>query len=110
MTLNDFKSVDGDRRLGVRSLPVQLGIAAAARLACWTMALAQVAVVLLLLVWGRVPYAVGVAGLLVAQLWLMRRLLARPRALAPWYNGTGITLYVLGMMLSALALRLGAAS
>jgi chlorophyll synthase len=25
MTLNDFKSVVGDRRCGVRSLPVQLG-------------------------------------------------------------------------------------
>jgi chlorophyll/bacteriochlorophyll a synthase len=35
----------------------------------------------------------------------MRRLLQRPRELAPWYNGTGITLYVLGMLLSAFALR-----
>ena len=26
MTLNDFKSIDGDRRMGVRSLPVQLGV------------------------------------------------------------------------------------
>ena len=26
MTLNDFKSVEGDRRMGVRSLPVQLGV------------------------------------------------------------------------------------
>jgi len=33
MTLNDFKSVEGDRRLGLRSLPVQLGVARAAQLA-----------------------------------------------------------------------------
>ena len=26
MTLNDFKSVEGDTRMGVRSLPVQLGV------------------------------------------------------------------------------------
>jgi len=36
----------------------------------------------------------------------MRRLLGDPRALAPWYNGTGITLYVLGMLLCGFALRL----
>ena len=34
MTLNDFKSVAGDRRMGVRSLPVQLGVDRAGRLAC----------------------------------------------------------------------------
>jgi chlorophyll synthase len=43
--------------------------------------------------------------LLATQLLLMRRLLRDPRQLAPWYNGTGITLYVLGMLLSAFALR-----
>jgi chlorophyll synthase len=38
----------------------------------------------------------------------MRRLLSRPRDLAPWYNATGISLYVLGMMITATALRAGA--
>ena len=28
MTLNDFKAIEGDRRMGVRSLPVQLGLLA----------------------------------------------------------------------------------
>jgi chlorophyll synthase len=105
MTLNDFKSVAGDRRLGVRSLPVQLGVERAARLACWTMALPQVAVALLLLAWGRHAFGFGVLLLLIVQLRLMGRLLERPRELAPWYNGTGVTLYVLGMLLSAVALR-----
>jgi chlorophyll synthase len=36
---------------------------------------------------------------------LMRRLLIKPRELAPWYQGTGVTLYVLGMMVSAIGLR-----
>ncbi len=26
MTLNDFKSIEGDRRMGIGSLPVQLGV------------------------------------------------------------------------------------
>src|SRR5690349_8884999 len=34
MTLNDFKSIRGDRRLGIRSLPAQLGPLGAARVAC----------------------------------------------------------------------------
>ena len=37
----------------------------------------------------------------------MRRLLQRPRELAPWYNATGVTLYVAGMLVSAFALRGG---
>jgi len=108
MTLNDFKSVDGDRRMGLRSLPVQLGVERAARLACWFMAAPQVVVVLLLFAWGQPYHAAGVAGLLAAQLLLMDRLLKAPRRRAPWYNATGTSLYVLGMFVSALAL-LGAA-
>ena len=45
----------------------------------------------------------------MAQLLAMRVLLRDPRGRAPWYNGTGVTLYVAGMMVAALALR-GAAS
>jgi chlorophyll/bacteriochlorophyll a synthase len=44
MTLNDFKAVDGDRQMGVRSLPVQLGVQNAARVACAVMVLSQLAV------------------------------------------------------------------
>jgi len=104
MTLNDFKAVEGDRATGVRSLPVVLGVDGAARLACWVMALPQVAVVLLLADWGHRFAAAVVAALLVGQLLLMRRLLADPRVHAPWYNATGTTLYVLGMLASALGL------
>jgi chlorophyll synthase len=43
--------------------------------------------------------------LLLVQLVLMARLVKRPRELAPWYNATGISLYVSGMLVSAFALR-----
>ena len=43
--------------------------------------------------------------LLVLQVLAMRKMLRDPRALAPWYNGTGVTLYVLGMLASAFAVR-----
>ena len=103
MTLNDFKSVEGDRRMGIRSLPVQLGTDAAARLACVVMALPQLVVIGLLLAWGRPVYAALVGMLVIVQFALMLRLLADPRARAPWYNATGTSLYVLGMLASAFA-------
>lgn len=105
MTLNDFKALDGDRQMGLRSLPVSLGPERAARLACWVMALPQIAVIGLLLAWDKPWYALTVAAVLSAQVLLMRRLLSDPRKLAPWYNATGIVLYVSGMLISAFALR-----
>ncbi len=105
MTLNDFKAVEGDRRMGVNSLPVLLGEARAARLACLVMAAPQFVVVALLVAWGRPWHAVVVAALIAAQAALMPRLLADPRGQAAWYNATGTTLYVLGMLAAALALR-----
>jgi chlorophyll synthase len=105
MTLNDFKSVEGDRATGVDSLPVLLGVERAVRLACVVMALPQFVVVALLFAWGQPLFALAVALVLGLQLLLMLRLLERPRELAPWYNATGITLYVSGMLISAFALQ-----
>jgi chlorophyll synthase len=105
MTLNDFKSIAGDTHMGIGSLPVRLGAGRAALVACWMMVMPQCVVISLLALWGQGGYAAAVGLLLAIQLLLMRRLLRSPRELAPWYNGTGITLYVLGMLLSAFALR-----
>jgi chlorophyll synthase len=104
MTLNDFKAVEGDRAMGIRSLPATLGVGAAARIACLVMAVAQIAVVVLLLNWHHRAVAGIVAALLAGQFGLMPRLMRDPLANTPWYNATGTTLYVLGMLASALAL------
>jgi chlorophyll/bacteriochlorophyll a synthase len=104
MTLNDFKSIEGDQKMGVRSLPVQLGPERAARLACIVMALPQMAVILMLIILGKPIHAGIITGLLGVQVWLMGALLADPRGKAIWYSSTGVTLYVLGMLVSALAI------
>ncbi len=104
MTLNDFKAVEGDRATGVRSLPVRLGVTAAARLACLVMALPQAIVLVLLLHWTHLPSAAIVGALLLVQFALMARMLRDPKALAPWYNATGTSCYVLGMLAAALGL------
>ncbi len=105
MTLNDFKAVRGDREMGVRSLPVQLGVDRAARVACWTMAVPQIAVIGLLLLWEQPGHALAVGALLAVQLLMMRRFLADVIARALWYSGFGVPLFVAGMMVSAFALR-----
>ncbi len=105
MTLNDFKAVDGDRKMGVRSLPVQLGVHPAARVACWTMLLPQVLVVLLLVLWGSPLSALAIVGLMVLQLCLMDYFLDSPTKRALLYSGFGVPLLVAGMMVSAFALR-----
>ena len=105
MTLNDFKSEEGDAAIGIRSLPVLLGTDNAARLACIMMALPQAVVIALLALWSRPFEALAIAALLMAQFFLMKRLLAAPRAEAARYNATGTSLYVLGMMIAAIALR-----
>ncbi|MEM6939724.1 MAG: chlorophyll synthase ChlG [Pseudomonadota bacterium] len=105
MTLNDFKALEGDTQMGLRSLPVTLGPRRAAWVACWTMALPQIFVAGLLWLWGAPWHAATIACLLLAQLAAMRVLLRDPKGRAPWYNGTGVLLYVSGMMVAAFALR-----
>lgn len=105
MTLNDFKAIEGDRQMGVRSLPVQLGPERAAKLACAVMVAPQFIVVGILFAIGRPIHGLAVIGVIVAQFFMMPTLLKDPRAKAPWYNGTGVLLFVSGMMISAFAVR-----
>lgn len=105
MTLNDFKALEGDRLLGIGSLPVRLGVERAARTACVAMALPQLVVIALLSYWGHPVHALLIAGLVLVQGALMVRLLRDPREHATWYSGTGVTLFVLGMLVSAFAVR-----
>ena len=103
MTLNDFKAIEGDKQLGIRTLPVQMGPERAAWFACILMALAQFAVIWMIAALGRPLFAAAIAALTVIQLYLMAVMLRDPRAKAPWYNATGVTLYVLGMLIAAFA-------
>ena len=103
MTLNDFKSVQGDRELGLRSLPARYGPHRAAIIACWFMTLPQLVVIALLIESGAVWQAGVVSVLVTLQLLAMGKMLKQPEALAPWYNGTGVTAYVTGMMVTATA-------
>jgi chlorophyll synthase len=105
MTLNDFKAVDGDAQMGVRSLPVQLGVTKAAFTACGFMLFAQWAVAILLLEWGSPNSALAVLLLSVCQLPLMLRFIENPVEKALSVSAFGVPLFVSGMMVSAWSLR-----
>ncbi len=109
MVLNDFKSIEGDQRTGIASLPVQLGVRGAARTACVVMIVPQLVVVALLLYWGHPLHALGVSVLVAAQALMMRRFLGNPVERAVWLSAGGVALYVIGMLTSAFALAAGAA-
>jgi chlorophyll synthase len=105
MTLNDYKSIEGDRRMGIRSLPASLGPALAGRVLCAVMIVPQLVVIALLLSWGATwpPFAIG--GLVVAQLALMWRFMGAPVERALFLSAVGVPFYVCGMMVAAFALR-----
>ncbi len=105
MTLNDFKALDGDAQTGVNSLPVTMGARRAAQVACLVMTVPQCGVICALLAWGRPLHALGVAAVLLLQFWAMTIMFRDPKSKAPWYNGTGVLLYVSGMMIAAFAVR-----
>jgi chlorophyll synthase len=105
MTLNDFKAIEGDRRMGVASLPVQLGAHRAARMACVFMVVPQVVVAALLLNWQLPWHAAAVLALAVAQGPLMARFVREPVARALHVSAFGVPLFVSGMMVSAWGLR-----
>lgn len=105
MTLNDFKAIEGDKQMGVRSLPVQLGPIGAAKAACIIMIVPQLVVIGLLLQWGQPWHAAGVLALVLAQLPLMLAFVRQPIEKALMLSAFGVPLYVSGMMVSAWALH-----
>ncbi len=105
MTLNDFKAIEGDRRMGIRSLPVQLGVRGAALTAGVIMIAAQLAVIGQLLTLGSTWLAATVGVLTAVQVAALVRLLKDPVGQAVWYSAIGVGLYVSGMLVTAFALR-----
>jgi len=104
MTVNDFKSISGDIKMGIRSIPVQYGKLVAARMVVTTMGIAQIAVIGLLLWWGN-PVAAGVVALLLALQSIPNvRFIRDPEHNEVFFNATAIMLFVWGMLAAAIGL------
>ncbi len=104
MTINDFKSITGDIQMKINTIPVLYGIKTAALIALIVMDLSQIATIIVLILSGKYLNAGLVALFMVAQLPLQKRFLRDPKGKAIWYNTTGTTLYVYGMLIAAIGL------
>ena len=105
LTLNDFKAIEGDRQMGIRSLPATLGPQRAAWVLCAVMLLPQLVVIALLASWHATGAAAGITGLVLVQLALMAHFLRVPRECALFLSAFGVPFSVAGMMVAAVALR-----
>jgi len=105
MTLNDFKAIEGDRAMGVHSLPVMLGPTAAGWVASLVMLVAQAVVIGLLVLWGRPAFALAIGVLATIQAGLMWWFVQKPVERALYLSAFGVPFYVSGMMVSAFAVR-----
>lgn len=105
LTLNDFKAIDGDRQMGIKSLPAALGEHRAAWIACLVMVLPQFVVMGLLISWGKPVHGAAIAGLILVQALMMPSFLAAPRQRALFLSAAGVPFSVAGMLVAAFALR-----
>ena len=106
MTMNDFKATKGDKLLGINSLPVILGRKTATLVACLVMLFPQLIVISLFYFWGSLILAITLAVCVLLQSLSMIFLIRDPEKNTPFFNMTGVLLYIAGMMLSANGLYL----
>ena len=106
MTMNDFKATRGDKLLGINSLPVILGRKPATLVACLIMLFPQLIVISLFYFWGSLILALTLAVCVLLQSLSMIFLIRDPEKNTPFFNMTGVLLYIAGMMLSANGLYL----
>ena len=107
MTLNDFKSVAGDRQLGLRSIPVMLGEKRALLQAVTFINLFQAIAIAYALANKAWIEALIMNALLIAQPPMQSKLSTDPKRYAPWYCASGIPLFCWSMLAGAVAVRLG---
>ncbi|RRR76919.1 MAG: chlorophyll synthase ChlG [Candidatus Viridilinea halotolerans] len=104
MTVNDFKSMKGDAKMGIRSIPVQYGKVTAARMVVTIMGIAQMGVIALLFWWGHTIAGSVVALLLALQSIPNVRFIRDPEHNEVFFNATAIMLFVWGMLAAAIGI------
>jgi chlorophyll/bacteriochlorophyll a synthase len=104
MTINDFKSIKGDRLMKINTIPVLHGEKAAAWIAIIIMNLSQFSMAMVLFFTGKWFNAIIVLLFLLFQQPLQRIFIKDPNGKAIFYNSTGTTLFVYGMLATAVGI------
>ncbi len=103
--INDFKSVEGDKALGLNSLPVAFGIKKASLISAAMIDIFQLAMVVVLIAIGQHLASVILVLLIIPQItfqdiWLLRD----PLAFDVKYQASAQPFLILGMLVTALAI------
>ncbi|KAL7473557.1 hypothetical protein ACHAXS_014000 [Conticribra weissflogii] len=103
--VNDFKSIEGDRELGLQSLPVAFGIDGAKWICAGSVTLTQLGVAAYLYSIGESTYAAILGGLLLPQIYFQATLLLPdPVANDVKYQASSQPFFVFGILATALCL------
>jgi chlorophyll synthase len=105
MTINDFKSIEGDRQVGIRTLPVVFGETKAALIAAILINIGQILAALYMLLIGENSYALTVFLLVIPQFLLQFSLVRSPGTMDVRYNAIAQNFLVAGMLVCAFAIK-----
>jgi chlorophyll synthase len=73
--VNDFKSIEGDRAMGLNSLPVAFGVDGAAKICAGSVSLTQLGIAAYLFSIGETTYGLILMGLILPQMYFQATLL-----------------------------------
>jgi chlorophyll synthase len=104
MTINDFKSIEGDRKVGINTIPALYGPSMAATMVVITMSVSQLFLIMTLAAYHRPWAAFIVSILLMLQAPLQFRFIREPIAGAIKFSAGSSGLFVLGMLVAAIAI------
>jgi chlorophyll synthase len=105
MSINDYKSIEGDQKSGIRTIPVIHGPKVAAWLIVLTMNFAQLAVMGAFVVWGAWWIVAALFGVLLVQIPIQNKFLRDPVENYLKFSAIGVSFFVWGMMIAAIGLR-----
>ncbi|CAO2827094.1 unnamed protein product [Amaranthus hypochondriacus] len=102
--VNDFKSIEGDRAMGLQSLPVAFGIDTAKWICVGAIDITQLSVAGYLLAAGKPYYALALLGLVLPQIYFQTQyLLKDPIKYDVKYQASAQPFLILGLLVTALA-------
>ncbi|XP_078435334.1 ubiA prenyltransferase family protein [Wolffia australiana] len=102
--VNDFKSIEGDRAMGLQSLPVAFGVDAAKWICVGSIDITQLSVAGYLAASGKTYYALALVGLVIPQIiFQFQYLLKDPIKYDVKYQASAQPFLVLGLLVTALA-------
>ncbi|MCS7210920.1 MAG: chlorophyll synthase ChlG [Chloroherpetonaceae bacterium] len=105
MTVNDFKSIEGDQRVGIFTLPVVYGEHTAAVIAAVLIDTGQLLAAAYMFALGKWVNGLLILLFIVPQVWLQYHFVQSPRTRDVWYNGIAQNFLVAGMLVCALAVE-----